>query len=64
MSERDKELLRMVGMSERQAERNAVRAESEHEPDGLTGQIHHGLHLEQPANTMGRSPRKRADDPR
>ena len=37
MSERDKELLRMVGMSEQQAERNAAQAESESEPDGLTG---------------------------
>ena len=39
MNERDKELLRMVGMSEQQAERNARQAESESEPDGLTGRV-------------------------
>ena len=48
MSERDKELLRIVGMSEQQAERNARQAESESEPDGLTGRVYYGLHLAQP----------------
>ena len=52
MSERDKELLRMVGMSEQQAERNARQAESESEPDGLTGRVYYGLHLEQPDEEM------------
>lgn len=52
MSERDKELLRMVGMSEQQAERNAAQAESESEPDGLTGRVYYGLHLEQPDEEM------------
>ncbi len=52
MSERDKELLRMVGMSEEQAERNAARAESESEPDGLTGRVYYGLHLDQPDEEM------------
>lgn len=52
MSERDKELLRMVGMSEQQAELNAARAESESEPDRLTGRVYYGLHLEQPDEEM------------
>ena len=52
MSERDKELLRMVGMSEQQAERNARQAESESEPDGLTGRVYYGLHLDQPDEEM------------
>lgn len=52
MSERDKELLRMVGMSEQQAERNARQAESESEPDGLTGRVYYGLHLKQPDEEM------------
>ena len=52
MSERDLELLRMVGMSGEQAEDNAARAESESKPDGLTGRVYYGLHLEQPDEEM------------
>ena len=43
MSERDRQLLAMVGMTEEQAERNAEIAESI--PDGLVGPVYYGLHM-------------------
>ena len=45
MSERDRELLAMVGMTEEQAESNAKIAESETESDGLVGPVYYGLHM-------------------
>ena len=45
MSERDRQLLAMVGMTEEQAERNATIAESETIPDGIVGPVYYGLHM-------------------
>lgn len=47
-SERDRELLAKFGMTER----DEKMAESETEPDGLTGRVHYGLHLDQPDEEM------------
>lgn len=47
-SERDRELLAKFGMTER----DEKMAESETEPDGLTGHVHYGLHLDQPDEEM------------
>ncbi len=46
LSERDRELLAKFGMTEEQVERDERMAESETEPDGLTGRVHYGLHRE------------------
>ena len=51
-SERDKALLAKFGMTEEQVERDERMAESETEPDGLTGRVHYGLHLDQPDEEM------------
>lgn len=48
LSERDKALLAKFGMTER----DEKMAESETEPDGLTGRVHYGLHLDQPDEEM------------
>lgn len=48
LSERDKTLLAKFGMTEEQVERDERMAKSETEPDGLTGRVHYGLHLDQP----------------
>lgn len=45
MSERDRRLLALVGMTPEQAERNAAQAEDESVPDPLTGRVHDGFHL-------------------
>lgn len=47
-SERDRELLAKFGMTER----DEKMAESETEPDGLTGHVHYGLHLDQTDEEM------------
>lgn len=52
MSERDKALLALVGMTPEQAESNATRAEDESVPDRLTGRVHYGLHLAQHEEPM------------
>ena len=52
MSERDRELLALVGMTPQQAERNAEQAEDETVPDPLTGRVHYGLHLAQAEEPM------------
>ena len=52
MSERDRALLRMVSMTEEQAERNAAIAESSDQPDGLTGRVYYGLHFNEPGEEM------------
>lgn len=52
LSERDRELLAKFGMTEEQVEHDEKMAESETEPDGLTGRIHYGLHLGQPDEKM------------
>lgn len=46
MSERDRKLLKQLGMTEEQVERDAARVESETESDNLTGRVYYGLHLE------------------
>lgn len=51
-SERDKALLAKFGMTEEQVERDEKMAESETEPDGLTGRVRYGLHLDQPDEEM------------
>lgn len=51
-SERDRELLAKFGMTEEQVERDERMAESETEPDGLTGRVHYGMHLDQPDEEM------------
>ena len=52
LSERDKALLAKFGMTEEQVERDERMAEPETEPDGLTGHVHYGLHLDQPDEEM------------
>lgn len=52
MSERDRELLALVGMTPEQAEREAAQAEDESVPDSLTGRVHYGLHLAQSAEPI------------
>lgn len=39
-------------MTEEQVERDEKMAESETEPDGLTGRVHYGLHLDQTDEEM------------
>lgn len=39
-------------MTEEQVERDERMVESETEPDGLTGRVHYGLHLDQPDEEM------------
>lgn len=41
-----------VRQTEEQVERDEKMAESETEPDGLTGRVHYGLHLDQPDEEM------------
>ena len=41
-----------VRQTEEQVERDERMAESETEPDGLTGRVHYGLHLDQPDEEM------------
>lgn len=45
LSEHDKELLKLIGMSGEQVLADERMAESETIPDDLTGCVHHGLHL-------------------
>lgn len=45
MGERDRRLLALVGMTPKQAGRNAAQAEDESVPDPLTGRVHDGFHL-------------------
>ena len=52
MSDRDRDLLDRFGMSEEQVERDAAMAESETEPDDLTGRVYYGLHLAEPDEEM------------
>lgn len=52
LSERDKTLLAKFGMTEEQVERDERMVESETEPDGLTGRVHYGLHLDQTDEEM------------
>ena len=51
-SERDRQLLSMVGMSEEQVLADERMAESETIPDDLTGRVHYGLHLAKPDEQM------------
>lgn len=51
-NERDKELLKLIGMSEEQVLADERMAESETVPDDLTGRVHYGLHLERPDERM------------
>ena len=44
-SDRDKELLRMFGMTEEQVERDEMVVESETEPDGVIGPVYERLHI-------------------
>ena len=52
MSNRDRKLLDRFGMGEDQVKRDAARAESETEPDDLTGRVYYGLHLTEPDEEM------------
>lgn len=65
-AERDRELLRLIGMSEEQVLADERMAESETIPDDLTGRIHYGLHLEktdeQMVNVSIRVPRSTLDE--
>ena len=51
-TERDRELLAQFGMTDEQVKRDARTAESATEPDGLTGRVYYGLHLDQPDEQM------------
>ena len=51
-SDRDKELLAMVGMTEEQVLADERMAESETTPDDLTGRVYYGLHLDGPDEQM------------
>ena len=44
-SNRDKELLRMFGMTEEQVEHDEMVVESETEPDGVIGPVYERLHI-------------------
>lgn len=65
-NERDRELLRLIGMSEEKVLADERMAESENIPDDLTGRIHYGLHLEktdeQMVNVSIRVPRSMLDE--
>lgn len=65
LSEHDKELLRLIGMSGEQVLADERMAESETIPDDLTGRVHYGLHLapqdEQMVSVSIRMPRSTLD---
>lgn len=44
-SERDRQLLAMVGMTEEQVEADVARMESETADHGVIGPVHYGLHM-------------------
>ena len=64
-SNRDRELLALVGLSEERVLADERMAESETEPDDLSGRVHYGLHLarpnEQRVNVSIRVPRSTLD---
>ena len=47
-SERDRQLMALVGLTEEQVLADERMAESETVPDDLTGRVHYGLHLTEP----------------
>ena len=49
---RDRELLALVGLSEERVLADERMAESEIEPDDLSGRVHYGLHLARPNEQM------------
>ncbi len=51
-SNRDRELLALVGLSEERVLADERMAESEIEPDDLSGRVHYGLHLARPNEQM------------
>ena len=51
-SNRDRELLALVGLSEERVLADERMAESETEPDALSGRVHYGLHLARPNEQM------------
>ena len=51
-SDRDRELLEMMGMTEEQVLEDERMAESETVPDDLTGRVYYGLHLAEPEEQM------------
>lgn len=64
-SNRDRELLALVGLSEERVLADERMAESEIEPDDLSGRVHYGLHLARPneqiVNVSIRVPRSTLD---
>lgn len=64
-SNRDRELLALVGLSEERVLADERMAESEIEPDDLSGRVHYGLYLarpnEQMVNVSSRVPRSTLD---
>lgn len=65
-SERDRQLLAMIGMNEEQVLADEKMAESETVPDDLTGRVHYGLHLaesdEQMVSVSIRVPKSTLDE--
>lgn len=55
-SERDRQLMALVGLTEEQVLADERMAESETVPDDLTGRVHYGLHLTEPDEQMLTSP--------
>lgn len=51
-SNRDRELLALVGLSEERVLADERMAESEIEPDDLSSRVHYGLHLARPNEQM------------
>lgn len=51
-SNRDRELLALVGLSEERVLADERMAESEIEPDDLSGRVHYGLYLARPNEQM------------
>lgn len=51
-SNRDRELLALVGLSEERVLADERMAESETEPDDLSGRVYYGLHLARPNEQM------------
>ena len=51
-SERDRQLMALVGLTEEQVLADERMAESETVPDDLTGRVHYGLHLTEPDEQM------------
>ncbi|WP_131268819.1 ribbon-helix-helix protein, CopG family, partial [Bifidobacterium longum] len=51
-SERDRQLMALVGLTEEQVLADERMAESEAVPDDLTGRVHYGLHLTEPDEQM------------